>query len=43
MAQKMMQAVEITAFGGPDMLKICERPRPILSPDKILIKVAYAE
>ena len=42
MAQKMMQAVEITAFGGPDMLKICERPRPILSPDKILIKVAYA-
>ena len=42
MASNMMQAVEITAFGGPEMLKICERPRPILSANKILIKVAYA-
>ena len=42
MASEMMQAIEIKEFGGPEMLQICERPRPTLSPKKILIKVAYA-
>ena len=42
MAEKMMNAVEIKAFGGPEMLQLCQRPRPILSPGQILIKVAYA-
>ena len=42
MASEMMQAIEIKEFGGPAMLQICERPRPTLSPKKVLIKVAYA-
>src|SRR6056300_755442 len=42
MAVEMMKAVEIKAFGGPEMLELCQRPRPILSPGQILIKVAYA-
>ena len=42
MAEKMMNAIEIKAFGGPEMLQLCQRPRPILSPGQILIKVAYA-
>ena len=42
MANKMMQAIEIKEFGGPEMLQICQRPRPTLSPKTILIKVAYA-
>lgn len=37
-----MRAIEITAPGGPDVLKICERPRPVPGHGEVLIKTAYA-
>ncbi|MGV7206358.1 NAD(P)H-quinone oxidoreductase [Oxalobacteraceae bacterium A2-2] len=37
-----MRAIEITQFGGPDVLQLCERPRPSLSPTQVLIKVHAA-
>lgn len=38
----MMQAVEITKPGAPDVLQICERPMPEPAHDQVVIKVAYA-
>ncbi|MDO5756995.1 MAG: NAD(P)H-quinone oxidoreductase, partial [Rhodobacterales bacterium] len=38
----MMQAVEITEAGGPDVLQVCDRPRPEPREDEVLIRVAYA-
>jgi NADPH:quinone reductase len=37
-----MRVIEITAAGGPDVLKQNTREKPKLSPRDILIKVAYA-
>lgn len=37
-----MRAVEISAPGGPEVLKIAERPVPECGPDQILIRVAAA-
>ncbi|MGB1400163.1 MAG: NAD(P)H-quinone oxidoreductase, partial [Candidatus Puniceispirillaceae bacterium] len=37
-----MKAAEIKAFGGPEMLQLCQRPRPTPGSGQILIKVAYA-
>ena len=37
-----MRAVEITAFGPPEVLKIAERPDPFPAPGEILIDVAAA-
>ncbi len=37
-----MQAVEISAYGGPENLKICSRSTPILLNNQILIKVLFA-
>ncbi len=37
-----MRVVEITAFGGPEVLAMRQRPVPILEPDEVLIKVAAA-
>ncbi len=42
MAEQQMTAIEITAFGGPEMLQPCSRPRPQPKQDEVLIKVAYA-
>ncbi len=39
---KMMRAVEITEPGGPEVLKLCERPVPEPSAGQVVIKVAYA-
>lgn len=39
---QMMRAVEITEPGGPDVLKITERPMPEAGNGQIVIKVAYA-
>lgn len=39
---KTMQAVEIACPGGPDVLRLCERPVPVPGPGQILIRVAYA-
>ena len=39
---KMMRAVEITAPGGPEVLKPCERPVPAAGQGEVVIKVAYA-
>ncbi len=39
---EMMRAVEITAPGGPEVLKLCERPRPKAGHGDVVIKVAYA-
>ncbi len=38
----MMRAVEITEFGGPDVLKLTQRPVPKPMPDQVVIKIAYA-
>ena len=38
----MMRAVEITEAGGPDVLKLCERPVPQAAAGQVIIKVAYA-
>ena len=35
-----MQAVEITAFGGPEVLRLCERPVPEPGVGELLIRVA---
>ncbi|WP_299348367.1 NAD(P)H-quinone oxidoreductase [uncultured Shimia sp.] len=37
-----MRAVEITEHGGPDVLKIAERPMPQPGVGEVVIKVAYA-
>ena len=37
-----MRAVEITKPGGPEVLKLCERPMPKPGSGEILIRVAYA-
>ncbi|WP_323780601.1 NAD(P)H-quinone oxidoreductase [Thalassovita sp.] len=37
-----MRAVEITEPGGPDVLKLCDRPMPQAQPGQVVIKVAYA-
>lgn len=39
-AMATMQAVEITAFGGPEVLQLCERPRPVAGAGELLIRVA---
>jgi NADPH2:quinone reductase len=38
-AMATMQAVEITAFGGPEVLQLCERPRPEAGVGELLIRV----
>lgn len=38
----MMQAIEITQPGAPDVLKICERPIPTLREGEVLIRVHAA-
>jgi len=38
----MMQAVEITRPGGPDVLVVTQRPTPEPAHDQVVIKVAYA-
>jgi NADPH2:quinone reductase len=37
-----MRAIEITRPGGPDVLKPCDRPLPVLKPGEVLIKVHAA-
>lgn len=37
-----MRVVEITRFGGPDVLVTRQRPVPVPGPDEVLIKVAAA-
>ena len=39
---QLMQAVEITEPGGPDVLKLTERPVPAPRHGEVVIKVAYA-
>ncbi len=39
---KMMQAVEITQAGGPEVLQICDRDVPSPAYGEILIRLAYA-
>lgn len=37
-----MRAVEISAPGGPEVLKTCERPLPVPGAGEVLIRVAWA-
>lgn len=37
-----MRAIEISAFGGPEVLRIAERPIPIPGPEEVRIRVASA-
>ncbi len=37
-----MRAIEITSFGGPEVLQACERPVPVPQAGEVLIKVAAA-
>jgi NADPH2:quinone reductase len=37
-----MRAVEIAGFGGPEVLRLAERPRPAPGPEDVLIRVAAA-
>lgn len=39
---QMMRAVEITKPGGPEVLRLCERPRPVAESGQVVIQVAYA-
>ncbi len=34
-----MRAIEISAFGGPEVLKLCERPTPAVAPGEVLVRV----
>jgi len=38
----MMNAVEITKPGGPEVLQLTKRPRPTAKPGEVVIKLAYA-
>jgi NADPH:quinone reductase len=42
MIPEQMKAVEISKPGGPEVLKLVERPVPVPKPNEILIKVAAA-
>ena len=35
-----MQAVEISSFGAPEVLRLCERPMPVAGSGEVLIRVA---
>ena len=35
-----MHAIEITAFGGPEVLHLCDRPMPVAGVGEVLIRVA---
>ncbi|WP_380054587.1 NAD(P)H-quinone oxidoreductase [Falsihalocynthiibacter sp. SS001] len=37
-----MRAIEISAFGGPEVLRETRRPIPIAGPHEVVIKLAYA-
>ena len=37
-----MRAIEIRQPGGPDVLRLCERPRPVPGPGELLIRVHAA-
>jgi NADPH2:quinone reductase len=37
-----MNAIEITAPGGPEVLQSCTRPRPVPNADQVIMQVAYA-
>ena len=37
-----MNAIEITAPGGPEVLQSCVRPRPVPNADQVILQVAYA-
>ncbi|MGB1575126.1 MAG: NAD(P)H-quinone oxidoreductase [Paracoccaceae bacterium] len=37
-----MNAIEITAPGGPEVLQSCTRPRPVPNADQVIIQVSYA-
>ena len=39
---RTMQAIEISAPGGPDVLRLVERPVPVPGPDEVLVRVAAA-
>ena len=39
---QMMRAVEISAPGGPDVLRLTERPRPAAAHGQVVIRVAWA-
>ena len=39
---QVMRAVEISEPGGPEVLRLCERPVPEPGPGEILIRVAFA-
>ncbi|WP_170445457.1 NAD(P)H-quinone oxidoreductase [Ruegeria arenilitoris] len=39
---QMMRAIEITTPGGPDVLKLTERPMPEPGQGQVVLKVAYA-
>jgi NADPH2:quinone reductase len=38
----MMKAIIVTQPGGPEVLQIAERPKPLCSPGEVLVKVAAA-
>ncbi|MEM1065572.1 MAG: alcohol dehydrogenase catalytic domain-containing protein, partial [Pseudomonadota bacterium] len=42
MIPNAMRAVEISAPGGPEVLRVIERPVPAPRPREILLEVAYA-
>ncbi|MDM7255534.1 MAG: alcohol dehydrogenase catalytic domain-containing protein, partial [Paracoccus sp. (in: a-proteobacteria)] len=42
MLPDQMRAVEITASGGPEMLKLTTRPVPVAGEGQVLIRLAYA-
>ena len=35
-----MQAVEVSAFGAPEVLRLCERPKPVAAAGEVLIRVS---
>ncbi|MEY2861776.1 MAG: hypothetical protein RL392_2234, partial [Pseudomonadota bacterium] len=35
-----MKVIEITSFGGPDVLRLAERPMPVAGVGEVLIRVA---
>lgn len=42
MARHMMQAIEISTPGAPEVLQLCQRPVPVPGYGEVLIRIAYA-
>jgi NADPH2:quinone reductase len=39
---RAMRVCEVTEFGGPDVLRVAERPEPVAAPGEVVVRIAAA-